>query len=114
MGEATICIGPNGSLHTLSRLHMRLTKHAALCPARSPGGAAGGAVALAGRRREVAALEAALAGRLDPIDWATYEPYLYANKERAAARSQVRSVSVCVCVYVWCGGAMRRTLPVGA
>jgi hypothetical protein len=28
--------------------------------------------------------------RLDPIDWATYEPYLYANKERAAARCQVR------------------------
>lgn len=45
---------------------------------------------MATRRREGAHLEATLSGRLDPIDWATYEPYLYANKHRAAARSQVR------------------------
>ena len=34
---------------------------------------------VAARRREWAALEEALQQRLDPIDWATYEPYLAAN-----------------------------------
>lgn len=80
---------------------------------RSPGAAAGAAAATAARRREVAGLEAALAARLDPIDWATYEPYLYANKDRAAARSQVRLAlgqlctafgsceDRCVCVAMW-------------
>jgi hypothetical protein len=58
---------------------------------RSAAAAAGGAAALAERRRAAAALESALAGRLDPIDWATYEPYLDANKQRAAARRQVRA-----------------------
>ncbi|PRW61105.1 conserved oligomeric Golgi complex subunit 1 [Chlorella sorokiniana] len=48
-----------------------------------------GAPAVAARRREGAQLESSLSDRLDPIDWATYEPYLYANKQRAAARSQV-------------------------
>ncbi|EFN52303.1 hypothetical protein CHLNCDRAFT_139073 [Chlorella variabilis] len=51
--------------------------------------AAGSAAAVAGRRREAMQLEAQLSGRLDPIDWATYEPYLYANKDRAAIRRQV-------------------------
>ena len=53
--------------------------------------------AVAARRREVAQLESTLSGRLDPIDWATYEPYLYGNKERAAARCQVRHPLV----FVW-------------
>lgn len=54
-----------------------------------PWGTEGTAAAVAARRREAAQLEAGLAARLDPIDWATYEPYLYANKDRAAARCQV-------------------------
>ncbi|PSC70573.1 conserved oligomeric Golgi complex subunit 1 [Micractinium conductrix] len=51
--------------------------------------AASSAAAVTSRRHEAAALEARLSGRLDPIDWATYEPYLYSNKDRAAARCQV-------------------------
>lgn len=31
------------------------------------------------RRRQWADLEAGLQSRLDPIDWATYEPYLATN-----------------------------------
>jgi len=58
---------------------------------------AAASAAQAARRREGAQLEAALSGRLDPIDWATYEPYLYANKQRAGARSQVRA-----CASGWC------------
>ncbi|KAL4423803.1 hypothetical protein ABPG75_001104 [Micractinium tetrahymenae] len=57
--------------------------------AAGPADGAGGAAAVAAWRREVAALESLLSGRLDPIDWATYEPYLYANKDKAAARCQV-------------------------
>lgn len=34
-------------------------------------------------------LEATLTGRLDPIDWATYEPFLYANERRALSRCHV-------------------------
>ena len=34
---------------------------------------------VAARRREWTALEEALQQQLDPIDWATYEPYLAAN-----------------------------------
>ncbi|KAI3432884.1 hypothetical protein D9Q98_010466 [Chlorella vulgaris] len=41
------------------------------------------------RRRDIANLEAQLSSQLDPIDWATYEPYLYANEGRAARRRQV-------------------------
>lgn len=55
----------------------------------TPADAASSAAAVASRRRETVQLEALLSGRLDPIDWATYEPYLYANKERAAGRCQV-------------------------
>jgi len=50
---------------------------------------AGSAAAVAAQRRDAAQLEALLSGHLDPIDWATYEPYLYANKDRAVARSKV-------------------------
>ena len=32
---------------------------------------------------------------MDPIDWATYESYLYANKERFASRCQVGRRSGC-------------------
>jgi hypothetical protein len=35
------------------------------------------------------ALQEALAERLDPIDWATYEPYLWGNAARCYQRSAV-------------------------
>lgn len=34
-------------------------------------------------------MERLLSGRLDPIDWATYESFLYANQRKFGARSQV-------------------------
>lgn len=44
---------------------------------------------VAARRRDGADLEAALQSRLDPIDWATYEPYLWANEQRFYGRCAV-------------------------
>ena len=67
--------------------------------------AADSAAALAARRREVAALEAELTGRLDPIDWATYEPYLYGNKDRAAVRCQVGKRRRDGCRYLRAAGS---------
>jgi len=43
----------------------------------------------AARRRSWQALETSLQARLDPIDWATYEPYLGANVAGFCGRSGV-------------------------
>ncbi|KAG1666478.1 hypothetical protein FOA52_004860 [Chlamydomonas sp. UWO 241] len=45
--------------------------------------------AVAARRRECARLEGELQDRLDPIDWATYEPYFWRNVARYTARTSV-------------------------
>jgi hypothetical protein len=52
----------------------------------APGAAAAAAAA---RKRALADLEADLAGRMDPIDWATYESHLFANVGRCALRTRV-------------------------
>lgn len=87
----------NGQQHTcLPALQSHLATHCAwpyLCSCSSGADATAAGAALAARRREGAQLETALSGRLDPIDWATYEPYLYANKQRATTRSQVGIIS---------------------
>lgn len=45
--------------------------------------------ASASRKREVAEMEGSLVGRIDPIDWATYESRLHANVAAFVARSKV-------------------------
>ncbi|GMH43717.1 hypothetical protein BSKO_11639 [Bryopsis sp. KO-2023] len=45
--------------------------------------------ALAGRKKLFAGLESALSDRLDPIDWATYEPHLWKIEERFYQRTSV-------------------------
>ncbi|GAB4815087.1 hypothetical protein N2152v2_002133, partial [Parachlorella kessleri] len=59
----------------------------------SADGPTGAASAVAARKRELSELEEELQALVDPIDWATYESYLYANKERFTARCQV-------CIYI--------------
>lgn len=44
---------------------------------------------LSERRRDGIALEAQLQERLDPIDWATYEPYLWANVQKYYQRVSI-------------------------
>eukprot|EP00887_Chlorella_sp_A99_P006773 scaffold2.g6773.t1 len=53
------------------------------------GGVSATAAAVGARRRKLAALDGELSGRLDPIDWATYESSLSANQRRFMGRCQV-------------------------
>ncbi|KAK9841813.1 hypothetical protein WJX81_004723 [Elliptochloris bilobata] len=58
-------------------------------PRAPPLGASGSAAELAAQKRAYADLETSLQDRLDPIDWATYEPYLWANEAAFCRRSAV-------------------------
>lgn len=53
---------------------------ASLCIYRSRGQGKAHSPAVQERHRAFQSLEGSLSSQLDPIDWATYEPYLWANE----------------------------------
>ncbi|CAL8464776.1 g4311 [Coccomyxa elongata] len=55
----------------------------------SAGSSAPGSAALSQRKRAFTDVESSLQERLDPIDWATYEPYLWANEASMRPRTAV-------------------------
>jgi len=72
--------------------------------------------AVVNRKREVSNLEQQLQDRLDPIDWATYEPYLWANVQRYYQRVAILYGSLVQLqrVHPETGASGRTQLPAGS